>query len=124
MNYFGAYQSNSAKILSMKELQSSEYMRIVEAKMKEMVGEHSRKEPVGEVDKWRNRGKNWKKLEEGGVASYFAKLHGFDPEVTNSMVNSWKDGKVKVNGVSFFITKEVVVVVTGIPMEGFKFYRD
>ena len=63
-------------------------------------------------------------MEKGGVASYFAKLHGFDPKVTNSMVNSWKDSKVKVNSVSFFITEEVVAIVIGIPMEGFKFYRD
>lgn len=61
---------------------------------------------------------------KGGVAIFFEKLHGFDPKVTNSMVNSWNNGKVKVNGVSFQITEEVVAEVTGIPMEGFKFYRD
>jgi hypothetical protein len=105
-------------------LQKLEFMRIVEAKIEDMAGEHSSKEPTGEVEKWNKKGKVWKKLEKGGVANYFAKLHGFDPEVTNSMVNSWKDGKVKVNGVLFQIIEEVVVEVTGIPMEGFKFYRD
>ncbi len=63
-------------------------------------------------------------MEKGRVANFFEKLHGFDREVTNNMVNSWNNGKVKVNGVSFQITKEVVAEVTGIPMEGSKFYRD
>ena len=99
-------------------------MRIVEVKTEDMTGERSRKEPVGEVEKRKNKGKVWKELEKGGVANFVEKLHGFDPEVTNSMVNSWNNGRVKVNGVSFQITEEVVAEVTGIPMEGFKFYRD
>ena len=76
-------------------------MRIVGVENEDMVGECSKKEPVGEVDNWKNRGKVWEKLEKGGIANYIAKLHGFDPKVNISMVNSWKDGKVKVNGVSF-----------------------
>jgi len=99
-------------------------MRIVEASTEEMVGEHSIKESAGDVEKWKKRGKVWKKLEEGGVANYLSKLHSFDSEVTNSLVNSWKDDRVKVNGVSFQITEEVSAAVTGIPMEHFKFYRD
>ena len=66
-----------------------------------MVGEHIRKEPMGEVEKWKNRGKVWEQLEKGGIAKYIAKIHGFDPDVTNNMVNLWKEGKVKVNGVYF-----------------------
>ena len=63
-------------------------MRIVGVESEEMVGEHSRKEPVGEVEKWKNKGKVWEKLEKEGIANYIAKLHGFDPNVTNSMVSS------------------------------------
>ena len=77
-------------------------MIIVGVESAEMVGERCRKEPVGEAKKQRSRGKFWDKLEKGGIAKYIAKLHGFDLEVTNNMVNSWKDGKVKVNDVSFF----------------------
>ena len=66
-----------------------------------MVVEQSRKEPVGEVKKWKQRAKVWENLEKGGIENYIAKLHGFDLDFTNSMVTSWKDGKVKVNGVSF-----------------------
>ena len=40
------------------------------------------------------------------------------------MVRLWKDGRVKVNGVSFLITKEVVLTIIEIPIEGFKFSRD
>ena len=76
-------------------------MRIVRVENSEMVGERSRKEPIGEAKKWKQREKVWEKLEKGGIANYIAKLHSFDPVVTNSMVNSWKDGKVKVDGVSF-----------------------
>ena len=105
-------------------LQSLGLMRIVEAEPEDMTGERSRKEPVGEVQKWKNKGKVWKELEKGGVANFFEKLHGSDPEITNSMVNSWNKGKVKVNGVYFQITEEVVAEVTGMPMEGHKFFRD
>lgn len=105
-------------------LQSLGLMRIVEVEPEDMTRERSRKELVGEVEKWKNKGRVWKELEKGGVANFFENLHSFEPEVTNSMVNSWNNGKVKVNGVSFQITEEVVAEVMGIPMEGHKFYRD
>ena len=53
-------------------------MRIVGVDSAKMVGERCRKESVGEVEKWRSRGKVWDKLEKGGIARYIAKLHGFD----------------------------------------------
>ena len=40
------------------------------------------------------------------------------------MVGSWKDGRVKVNGVYFWITEEVIATITKIPIEGIKFFRD
>ena len=76
-------------------------MRIVTTKDSKMVGERSRKEPISEAEKWRQRTRVWDKLEKGGIANYINKLHGFDPAITNSMVDSWKDGRVKVDGVSF-----------------------
>ena len=77
------------------------FMRIIGVESIEIVGEKSRKEPVGEVEKWKQREKIWEKLEKGGIENYIAKLHGFDLMITNNMVNSWKDGRVKVNGVLF-----------------------
>lgn len=89
-----------------------------------MVGECSRKEPVGEVDKWRNKVKVWEILEKGGIANYIAKLHGFDLEVTNSMVHFWKDGKVKVNDFTFLVNEEVVSTISKILAKGLKIFRD
>ena len=58
------------------------------------------------------------------ITSYIMKLHGFDQEVTKSMVGSWKDGRVKVNGVYFWITEEVITTISEILIEGFKFFKD
>lgn len=99
-------------------------MRIVGVESIEMVGQRSRKAFMGEVEKWKQRAKVWEKLEKGGIENYIAKLHGIDLDVTNSMVNSWKDERVKVNRVPFQITEEVISLVTEILAEGFKFYRD
>lgn len=99
-------------------------MRIVGVESAEMVREWNRNEPVGEAKKWKEREKVWEKLEKGGIASYIAKIYGFDPEVTNCMVNSWKDRRVKVNGVAFQIIEEVISLMSKILTEGFKFYRD
>ena len=64
-----------------------------------MVGERSRKESVGEAEKWRKRTKVWERLEKGRIAHYIDKLHGYDQEVTKIMVNSWKDRRVRIDGV-------------------------
>ncbi len=53
-----------------------------------MVGERCKKEPVGDFEKWITREKVWEKLDEGRVTNYIMKLHGFDHEVTKSMVGS------------------------------------
>lgn len=123
-NFHEPNNRSRGEISALKNLHKLGLMRIVEEKMEEITGERSRKEPAGEVENWKNKDKVWRKLVKGGVANFFEKLHGFDPEVTNSMVNSWNNGRVKVNKVSFQITEEVVAEVTGIPMEGFKFHRD
>jgi len=99
-------------------------MRIVSMQSVEMVGERCRKEPVGEIGKWRSREIFWEKLEQGEITRYILKLHGFDQEVTNSIVKSWKDGSFRVNGVSFLITEEVISTIIEILIEGFKFFRD
>ena len=76
-------------------------MRIEGVQNAEMVGERCRKEPVGDFDKWSSREKVWEKLEHGRITRYIMKLHRFDQEVTKIMVGSWKDGRLKVNGVYF-----------------------
>ena len=44
---------------------------------------------MGEEKKWKQREKVWEKLEKGGIENYIAKIHGFDPDVTNSM-DGWE----------------------------------
>lgn len=44
--------------------------------------------------------------------------------VTKLMVNSWKDGRIKLDGVSFHIDVGVIAHVTEIPNEGLNFFRD
>lgn len=89
-----------------------------------MVGERIQKEPTGECEKWKNKTKVWNQLEKGGIAKFIECIHGFDPKVMNNFIKTWKDGRVKVNGVSFQVTEEVVVMVNDIPMEGIKFFHD
>ena len=48
-----------------------------------------------------NQGKSLGEAGTGGITRCIMKLHGFDQEVTNSMFGSWKEGRVRVNGVSF-----------------------
>ena len=40
------------------------------------------------------------------------------------MVKSWNEGIVKIDGVDFMMTKDVIYIVTSIPILGKKFYRD
>ena len=81
------------------------YFLVIEMKM---VGEHSKREPQGGAEKWKSRTKVWERLEKGGIARYIEKLHGFDKEVTNIMVNSWKAGHMKIDGVSHQINVDII----------------
>lgn len=72
-------------------------MRIVGVQSAKMVGKRCIKESVGKMEKWRSRDKVWEKLEQGRITRYIMKLNGFDQNVTDNMVNSWKDGRVKMN---------------------------
>ena len=40
------------------------------------------------------------------------------------MVNSWKDSRVKIDGVSYHVDVGVIAHVTEIPTDGVEFYRD
>ena len=68
--------------------------------------------------------KTWNRLEKGRIACYIDKLHGYDKEVTKIMVNSRTDGHVKIDGVSHQVSVGTIALVTKIPNEGIKFYRD
>ena len=63
-------------------------------------------------------------MEKGGIALYIENLHGFDKDVTNIMVNSWKAGHVKIDGVSHQVNADIIAEITKIPNERINFYRD
>ena len=43
-----------------------------------IVGEKIRRDPCGESESWKDKGKVWKKLQKGGITSFMERLHGFD----------------------------------------------
>ena len=76
-----------------------------------MVGERHQRELEGEVEKWKRRSKVWEKLREGEILSFIEKLHGWDLKITDLMVNSWRDGKVKIDGINFQVNEGVIAEV-------------
>lgn len=88
------------------------------------VGERIRREPWGETESWKEKGKVWKKLQKGGITSFMERLHGFDAGVTKIMVENWQNKKVKIDGVSHRITKGLIAKVTGFSQEGMSFFKD
>lgn len=89
-----------------------------------MVGERTRREPWGEAERWKEKRKVWRKLQKGGMTRFMEKLHGFDAGVTKAMVDSWHNGKVKIDSVSHQITEGLIADVTGFSQDGMNFYRD
>ena len=80
-----------------------------------MVGERHHREPESEVEKWKRRSKVWEKLREGSIMTFIEKLHGWDPNITDLMVKSWKDGKVKIDGTDFQVNEGVIIEVNNSP---------
>ena len=66
----------------------------------------------------------WKKLEKGGVAKYIERLHSLDKGVIDLMLKSWKAGRVKVDGVYYQVSVDIIAQVTEITNMGFNFYTD
>ena len=47
-----------------------------------------RREPWGEAERWKEKGKVWCKLEKGGITRLMERLHDFDAGVTKVMVDT------------------------------------
>lgn len=73
-----------------------------------MVGERHRRELEEEVEKWKKHLKVWEKLRECDISSFIENLHGRDLKITNLIVKTWREGKVKIDGV---ITNLIVKIV-------------
>ena len=89
-----------------------------------MVGERIRREPLRESESWKEKKKVLCKLIKGGIARFMEKQHGFDVGVTKVMVDSWSNGRVKIDGVTHQIIEGLIAEVTDFPQEGMNFYRD
>ena len=76
------------------------------------------------MEKWKIRSKVWEKLREGSILFFIKKLHGWDRKITDLMVKTWRDGKLKIDGVDFQVNEGVVTKVINSPNQGIKFYRD
>ena len=65
-----------------------------------MVGERIRREPSGELESWKEKEMVWHKLGKGKITRFMEKLHGFNAGVTKIMVETWSNGRVKIDGVT------------------------
>lgn len=45
--------------------------------------------------------KVWAKLNKGGIANFIENLHGWKSVVIELMVNTWKDGKIMIDDITF-----------------------
>ena len=45
-------------------------------------------------------------MEKDGITRFIEKLHSFNKKITKLMVNSWKDGCIKINGVTHQVNVE------------------
>ena len=70
------------------------------------------------------RAKSQSDTKKGEITTFIDQLHGWKPSVTKIMVKSWNEGIVKIDGVEFTMTEDVISVVTRIPIMGKKFYKD
>lgn len=78
--------------------------------VEEMVGERQRREPEKEANKWHRRSKVWSILRKGEVTTFIEYLHGWKPSITKLMVKIWNEGQVKIDGVDFMVTEEVILL--------------
>lgn len=89
-----------------------------------MVGERIRRESWGETGKWKEKEKVWHKLEKGGITRYMEKLDGYHVGVTKVMVDTWSNGKFKIDGVTHQIIEGLIAEVIEIPLVSTNFSKD
>eukprot|EP01018_Ginkgo_biloba_P016143 Gb_31689 [translate_table: standard] len=63
-------------------------------------------------------------LEEASMLSFFKKYSRHNDSITNQFVESWKDGRVSVNGLEFFISEVLISEVLRQRNEGETISRD
>lgn len=63
-------------------------------------------------------------MEKGKITRFLEKLHGFDAGITKIMVESWKNGRVKIDGVTLHVNVDLIAWVVEISLEESNFFRD
>ena len=72
------------------------------------MGERYIRELEDEAQKWKRRTKVWNIVNNGETLNYIEHLHGWNPSITKSMIKHWNEGIVKIDGVQFFVMKEII----------------
>eukprot|EP01018_Ginkgo_biloba_P002354 Gb_35992 [translate_table: standard] len=57
-------------------------------------------------------------LEKAGLISFFRKFYGFSKNISIQVTETWEDGKVVVNGLTFTISDQLITKVSSLPLEG------
>ena len=65
----------------------------------------------------------WYMLKEGNFVPFTEALKGKDENYSMKIVNSWEDHEVRINGISFHISEEVISLKTSLAMKGMKWQK-
>eukprot|EP01018_Ginkgo_biloba_P037260 Gb_40876 [translate_table: standard] len=63
-------------------------------------------------------------LEDSRLLPLFKKLSGHNEAITNQFMETWKNGKVTINGMHIDVSEGLIVEVTGLPNDGELVSRD
>lgn len=88
-----------------------------------MGGNLNRNKPLG-CENWKSERKVWRRLHRYGFTDYMEKLHRSRNSVSYGFSRSWSNNKVTLFREIWQIDINLVAEVTGLQMEGTKFYRD
>ena len=58
------------------------------------------------------------------VTTYIEKLQGYKPQITNSFFKNWIADRVMIHGVTMKLSKEFIIEIMSLPMEGLKFSKE
>eukprot|EP01018_Ginkgo_biloba_P039011 Gb_11876 [translate_table: standard] len=57
-------------------------------------------------------------LEKAGLLEFFRKFIGFNESISRQVAESWDEGKVKVDGLVFMISEDLIAEASDLPLEG------
>eukprot|EP01018_Ginkgo_biloba_P014703 Gb_27246 [translate_table: standard] len=63
-------------------------------------------------------------LEDSGLLPFFKKFTGHNEAITNQFVETWKNGRVTINGMHIDVSESLIDEVTGLPNDGELVSRD